>query len=210
MRCPQCHAVNRPEAPACFRCRHPFSSPAPGTSDTPAWLWQEKAGLLEGLRRPPARWSPRRTWARRVVATTLDHLLLTSLFGLVVAAAGIATDFPLWTEWRRPTLQAQLGLIFLLLHFLYTFVFQVFLSATPGYWMMGLAVVPTLGPTPWLSPGRVTARWLGLWVFTALGGLDLWWSLGDREHRFLHDRLAGTRPVSYEEYSLSIDLLLRE
>ncbi len=208
MRCPQCYAINRPEAATCFRCRRPLAGPSP--PDTPAWLWQEKADLLERLRHAPDGWSPWTVWARRLVAAAVDQLLVVGVFGLIALTAVLLTDFPVTSGWHRLSLRIQAGLIFLVLHFLYTFVFQVFLSATPGYWMMGLAVVPTASPYPWMAPGRVAARWLCLWVLTALGGLSLWWSLLDRRHWFLHDRLTGTRPVSQAEYQLRLDLLLKE
>ena len=210
IRCPQCYAINRPEAARCFRCGRPLAGSPIGTADTPAWLWHEKADLLERLRRAGAEWPPWVLWARRVLAAAVDQLLVAGVFGLIMLAAVFLTDFPVASGWRRLSFRVQTGLIFLLLHFLYTFVFQVFLSATPGYWMMGLALVPAVGPHPWLSPGRVAARWLGLWVLTALGGLGLWWSLLDRRHWFLHDRLAGTRPISQAEYQLRWDLLLKE
>jgi len=206
MRCPQCYAINRPEAPTCFRCGRPLASP----SDTPAWLWQEKADLLERLRHAADGWSPWAVWTRRVIATVVDQLLVAGIFGAVALTAVLLTDFPVASAWRRLSLRIQAGLIFLLLHFLYTFVFQVFLSATPGYWMMGLAVVPAASVYPWMTPGRVAARWLWGWVLLVLGGLNFWWSLLDRRHWFLHDRLTGTRPIPQAEYQLRIDLLLKE
>lgn len=210
LRCPQCYAINRPEAAACFRCGRSLASPSPGPSDTPAWLWQEKADLLERLQYGADGWSPWTLWARRVLAAAVDQLLVVGLFGLIALAAVLLTGFPVVSTWRYLSLRIQAGLIFLLLHFLYTFVFQVFLSATPGYWMMGLAVVPVASPYPWLTPGRVAARWLCLWVLMALGGLSFWWSLLDRRHWFLHDRLTGTRPIPQAEYQLRMDLLLKE
>jgi uncharacterized RDD family membrane protein YckC len=166
--------------------------------------------MLERLRRAPDGRSPWAVWARRVFAAIVDQLLVVGVFGLIALTAVFLTDFPIATGWRRLSLRVQTGLVFLLLHFLYTFVFQTFLSATPGYWMMGLALVPVTGPHPWLSPGRVAARWLSLWVLMGLGGLSLWWSLLDRRHWFLHDRLAGTRPISQAEYQLRLDLILKD
>jgi len=211
MRCPRCYAIHRPEATRCFRCHYPLVGPSlAGTSDPPAWIWQEKADMLERLRRAPDGRSPWAVWARRVFAAIVDQLLVVGVFGLIALTAVFLTDFPIATGWRRLSLRVQTGLVFLLLHFLYTFVFQTFLSATPGYWMMGLALVPVTGPHPWLSPGRVAARWLSLWVLMGLGGLSLWWSLLDRRHWFLHDRLAGTRPISQAEYQLRLDLILKD
>ncbi|MCS7312925.1 MAG: RDD family protein [Acidobacteria bacterium] len=210
MRCPQCHAIHRPEAATCFRCGRRLISPSPGPSDTPVWLWQEKAHLLERLRHVANGWSSWTVWARRLVAAAVDQLMVVGIFGLVVLAAVLLTDFPVGPTWRHLSFRIQVGLVFLLLHFLYTFVFQVFLSATPGYWLLGLAVAPTVSVYPWMAPGRVAARWLCLWVLMAFGGLSFWWSLLDRRHWFLHDRLTGTRPIPQAEYQLRMDLLLKE
>ncbi len=58
-------------------------------------------------------------------------------------------------------------------------------------WRMRL--VDTRGQPPGIPTAIV--RYLAALVGYALGGLSIWWALFDREHAFLHDRIAGTRLV---------------
>jgi len=43
--------------------------------------------------------------------------------------------------------------------------------------------------------GLVLQRYLLATAGLVLGGIGFWWALLDREHRFLHDRLIGTRLI---------------
>jgi uncharacterized RDD family membrane protein YckC len=44
--------------------------------------------------------------------------------------------------------------------------------------------------------GAAVYRYLAALLSTALGGAGFLWALVDRDHQFLHDRIAGTRIVS--------------
>jgi uncharacterized RDD family membrane protein YckC len=56
-----------------------------------------------------------------------------------------------------------------------------------------LRLLDARGASP--SPGRAVVRYLAALVSVPLGGVGLAWALVDRERRFLHDRIAGTRVV---------------
>ena len=46
-----------------------------------------------------------------------------------------------------------------------------------------------------LSMGLALRRYLLATIGLVLGGIGFWWALLDGEHRYLHDRLAGTRLI---------------
>jgi uncharacterized RDD family membrane protein YckC len=46
-----------------------------------------------------------------------------------------------------------------------------------------------------ISPGQGWLRYTLAWPSVLFFGVGLFWALFDREHQFLHDRLAGTRIV---------------
>ncbi len=46
-----------------------------------------------------------------------------------------------------------------------------------------------------LRPMQAVLRYLAAWPAILLGGIGILWALADREGRFLHDRIAGTRIV---------------
>lgn len=46
-----------------------------------------------------------------------------------------------------------------------------------------------------LRPAQALLRYCAAWPSIAFFGIGLFWALGDREKRFLHDRIAGTRIV---------------
>lgn len=58
-------------------------------------------------------------------------------------------------------------------------------------WGLRLVVAPSGGP---VSPLRALLRYL-LALASVCSGIGIVWALFDRERRFLHDRLAGTRIV---------------
>jgi len=58
-------------------------------------------------------------------------------------------------------------------------------------WRMRL--VDTTGEAPRVRTALV--RYLAALAGYSLGGISIWWALVDREHAFLHDRLARTRLV---------------
>lgn len=46
-----------------------------------------------------------------------------------------------------------------------------------------------------LRPAQALLRYLAAWPSILCGGIGILWALVDRDHRFLHDRIAGTRIV---------------
>ena len=46
-----------------------------------------------------------------------------------------------------------------------------------------------------LRPLQAVLRYMAAWPSILLGGVGILWALVDSEHRFLHDRIAGTRIV---------------
>ena len=46
-----------------------------------------------------------------------------------------------------------------------------------------------------LSMGLALRRYMLATIGLVLGGIGFWWALLDGEHRYLHDRLAGTRLI---------------
>ena len=47
-----------------------------------------------------------------------------------------------------------------------------------------------------LRPLQAVLRYLAAWPSILLFGIGIFWALFDKEHQFLHDRIAGTRIVS--------------
>jgi uncharacterized RDD family membrane protein YckC len=44
-----------------------------------------------------------------------------------------------------------------------------------------------------LRPLQAVLRYLAAWPSILVGGIGILWALVDRDHQFLHDRIAGTR-----------------
>ncbi len=210
MRCPRCHAINRPDALRCFRCQRPFHAGSRMHADPPAWLLHDKQDVLRRIHHPPAVFSAWQIWRRRLVATLVDHGIVVLAFTGLLTIAIELTDYPVQAMRTRMGVQMHLALVFLLLHYLYTLIFQVFLGATPGYFWMGLALMPSDRTATDFGLDRITLRWGLMILLTVCGGLTGWWSLLAPDHHFLHDRLARTRVVSQSEYRLYIDLTLKE
>lgn len=87
---------------------------------------------------------------------------------------------------------------------LWTHLFLVLLVYFVGFWRHG---GQTLAMKTWrirltsrdgsaISTAQAIQRFLWCWPTLTLGGIGLIWALFDRDHQFLHDRLAGTRLVS--------------
>lgn len=47
-----------------------------------------------------------------------------------------------------------------------------------------------------LRPLQAILRYLAAWPSTLLFGVGFFWAIIDRDHQFLHDRIAGTRVVA--------------
>ncbi len=56
-----------------------------------------------------------------------------------------------------------------------------------------LKLVPARGES--LSVRQALVRYVLAWISLLAAGLGFVWAAFDREHQFLHDRLAGTRIV---------------
>lgn len=86
---------------------------------------------------------------------------------------------------------------------LWAHLFLVLLVYCVGFWSIG---GQTLAMKTWrlrvltrhgepLRPAQALLRYLLCWPSLCLGGIGIAWALLDRDHQFLHDRLAGTRLV---------------
>jgi len=139
---------------------------------------------------------------RRLLAAAVDlGILLVLSAGVVVAVALIlGVPIPRWRELgpdllvagfldRNPFAVGAAGL-FAGLTALYQVYFGGIAGQTPGKRLVGLRVISVNGRLP--GPARGTARLLALAVSVLPAGLGFLWSLFDREHRALHDHLAGT------------------
>lgn len=127
--------------------------------------------------------------ARRLLAMTYETLLLAS----VVAVTLVFPHLLLGTFAHRlatpPLLWAHL--------------FVVLLIYCVGFWSHGgqtLAMktwrlrLVTLSGAP-VRPTQALLRYLLCWPSLFLAGVGLLWALIDRDHQFLHDRLAGTQLI---------------
>lgn len=90
---------------------------------------------------------------------------------------------------RNPMAVGAVGL-FLGMMGLYQLYFGGIAGQTLGMRLMGLRMISYRGAAP--GPGRGLVRLLALAVSLVPGGLGWLWALFDREHRALHDHLAGT------------------
>jgi uncharacterized RDD family membrane protein YckC len=90
---------------------------------------------------------------------------------------------------RNPMAVGAVGL-FLGMMGLYQLYFGGIAGQTLGMRLMGLRMISHRGNAP--GPGRGLVRLLALAVSLVPGGLGWLWALFDREHRALHDHLAGT------------------
>ena len=86
---------------------------------------------------------------------------------------------------------------------LWAHLFLVLLVYCVGFWSFG---GQTLAMKTWrlrvltrrgdpLRPAQALLRYLLCWPSLCIGGIGIVWALLDRDHQFLHDRLAGTRLV---------------
>ena len=223
MECRHCKAQNPPEALLCYQCGQPLETAAtpsrprlPGLHYTfhhkdphaiPAWMWEQHRDLLDQLNREQVP-EDRQVWLKRLLATMVDHILLVLAFFSMILLAELITGIAL--PHQQTGLWVQLSVIFLLVHYLYTLLFQTFYAGTPGYWLVRLAVARELDPNPVLDIKTVSVRWFYLIMTTLFFGLDLWWSLFDRNHRFFHDRATRTRTVAWDHYNRLLDIQIKE
>jgi len=133
-------------------------------------------------------------FARRFAAAVIDGVLLLA-FSLALGART-----PRWREIgpdllvagvldRNPLALGAIGL-FVGLTLLYQLYCAGMAGQTVGMKWLGIRVISAQGRPP--GPVRGLVRVLGFAVSVLPGGLGWWWAIFDREHRALHDHLAGT------------------
>jgi uncharacterized RDD family membrane protein YckC len=139
---------------------------------------------------------------RRTVAVLVDLGLLLAFTAAVtlVVAMILRVPVPGWREVgpdllvagildRNPMAVGAVGL-FLGIAGLYELYFAGISGQTPGMRLMGIRLISQRGTAP--GPGRGLLRLLAVAVSVLPAGLGWLWALFDREHRALHDHLAGT------------------
>jgi uncharacterized RDD family membrane protein YckC len=97
---------------------------------------------------------------------------------------------------RNPMAVGALGL-FLGIAGLYQLYFAGMSGQTPGMRFVGIRIISGRGGPP--GPARGLVRLLALIPSVLPAGLGWLWALFDREHRALHDHLAGTYVILDEE-----------
>jgi uncharacterized RDD family membrane protein YckC len=139
---------------------------------------------------------------RRALAALCDLVLLLAATAAVtgIVALFLHVSMPGWREVgpdllvagildRNPMAIGAVGL-FLGMFGLYQLYFAGMAGQTPGMRLMGIRLISVRGRAP--GPGRGLVRLLALAVSVLPAGLGWLWALFDREHRALHDHIAGT------------------
>lgn len=142
------------------------------------------------------------TFPRRLLAAAIDLALLVALTGGVTFVVAVAFGVPLprWRELgpdllvagfldRNPVAVGAAGL-FLGIAGLYQVYFGGVSGQTLGKKLLGLRIISVKGQLP--GPARGALRLMAMALSLAPAGLGWLWALFDREHRALHDHLAGT------------------
>lgn len=222
MECPKCQASNRSDALLCIHCGEPLT---PGESRPPIrkkvitienqtphgipdWIWEQHADLLADLQKSKEYRPTLYFIMRRFVATLIDHVIVAFCFTITIVITWLTTRaLPISMEPRSWILPA---LVLLMIHFMYTVLFQMFISSTPGYWILNLAVVYFPDIYPALPLRIIVFRWLLAILLNLCLGLSIIWSFIDSEHRFLHDRITGTRVIPLHIYNRILDISLKE
>lgn len=86
--------------------------------------------------------------------------------------------------------------------------FWTFLGATPGMLLLGCQVLRADSGKPLSLPWSLL-RCVGLWLGLACLGAGILWSIWDRRHQGLHDKLAGSVVVTEDESLMRLEELLR-
>jgi uncharacterized RDD family membrane protein YckC len=139
---------------------------------------------------------------RRAVAALVDLAVLLGLTAAVttVVALSLGVPMPGLREVgpdllvagildRNPMAVGAVGL-FLGMTGLYQLYFGGMSGQTPGMRLVGIRLISARGTAP--GPARGFLRLLALVPSLLPAGLGWLWALFDREHRALHDHLAGT------------------
>jgi uncharacterized RDD family membrane protein YckC len=146
---------------------------------------------------------------RRAAAVAVDLALLLALTAGVtlVVAMILRVPFPSVRELgpdllvagildRNPMAVGAVGL-FLGIAGLYELYFAGISGQTLGMRLVGIRLISQRGRAP--GPGRGLLRLVALAASVLPAGLGWLWALFDREHRALHDHLAGTYVIVDEE-----------
>jgi len=148
-------------------------------------------------------------FARRLVAAALDGAILLGLSLSVTAVTALVLGAPLPSAKeigpdllvagvldRNPMAVAAIGL-FLGLTVLYQLYFASMAGQTLGMRVVRIRLISSRGRAP--GPVRGLLRVVALAVSLLPGGLGWLWALFDREHRALHDHVAGTYVILDED-----------
>jgi uncharacterized RDD family membrane protein YckC len=144
-------------------------------------------------------------FGRRFLAALVDGLLLASVSAIVTAATAVVLGAPLphvreigpdllvaGILDRNPLAVGAMGLL-VGLGVLYQLYAVGMAGQTLGMRLVRIRVIDGRGRPPGAVRGVI--RLLALTLSLAPGGLGWFWALFDREHRALHDHLAGTYVV---------------
>lgn len=139
---------------------------------------------------------------RRAAAALIDGALLLAFTATVTLLVGLILQVPVptWRELgpdllvagildRNPMAVGAVGL-FLGMGGLYELYFAGISGQTPGMRICGIRLITQRGTAP--GPGRGLLRLVALVPSFLPACLGWFWALFDREHRALHDHLAGT------------------
>jgi uncharacterized RDD family membrane protein YckC len=148
-------------------------------------------------------------FTRRCLAAAVDLILLFGFSAAVtlVAAMLLKVRMPSLREVgpdllvagildRNPMAVGAVGL-FAGMTGLYQLYFAGISGQTPGMKLLGIRLISVRGTAP--GPGRGMLRLVALVPSVLFAGLGWVWALFDREHRALHDHLAGTYLIIDEE-----------
>jgi uncharacterized RDD family membrane protein YckC len=141
-------------------------------------------------------------FARRFAAAAADGIILLALSLAVTAVTALVLGAPMPTTKelgpdllvaglldRNPMAVGAIGL-FGGLSVLYQLYFASMTGQTIGMRMVGIRLISGRGRAP--GPVRGLIRVVAMAISVLPGGLGWLWAIFDREHRALHDHLAGT------------------
>jgi len=146
---------------------------------------------------------------RRVAAAVCDFAILLAFTGAVTAAVALSLHIPIpglreigpdllvaGILDRNPMAVGALGL-WLGMAGLYQLYFAGIAGQTPGMRLVGIRIICRRGRSP--GPARGLIRLLALIPSVGPAALGWLWAIFDREHRALHDHLAGTYVILAEQ-----------
>lgn len=148
-------------------------------------------------------------FGRRLLAGLVD-LVLVLVVVVTLVILGLASDE---NPPRASTLVADLsalpshGLWFLAVIASAQALFWTFLGATPGMLLLGSQVLRADNYAR-LSLTQSCLRCVGLWLSLACLGAGVFWSIWDRRHQGLHDKLARSVVIKEDESLMALDEFL--